>query len=320
MSYAITGQHPGLGIIASGDVCSCDGKQMCEHAISGDLGNQCCSWKTWTNSTYASLKGSWSLRRHNEKRVRKALRLLLEPVEGYGTGLDLAAWQAGAGSAPLDLFRTVERAAHNYHQLHPRSRWYKKSRGVRTDCESDGWYSQWKTSKMTSTHERVAALQNAVGSPLPEAWKSELLRRNEWNFGFPGKPSAVGDWQKRSNSTIGKVPGGSGGANIESIPIHENLIIASGSTIVPSAWLQSFLDAYAPRLKLKIALRPTNSRTAPRVSITALRPSLKLSRMMREPELEEDEDEPTMSTGVKAALGVGAVALIGAGFLVYRKR
>ena len=317
MSYQ--SMHPlrGLGawgVASAADTCA--GAQMSEPD-----GDKCCPMSTWNNGTYLLLKGVWSRRYHSEKRVRVALRLLLG---ADGDGLSQAAWDLGATEpVPVTLKSAVQRAAHNFLAIRPPDRWKKKSQGVKTHCTDRGWYSTWTIQSPTVTDERVAALQDALGSPLPAPFVAALRQSGRWNFELPEKPQALDTWQRHELQMMEQVPGGAAGRSIDSVPqLTGDLVVRAGATIGPSTWLRSFLSYYAPGWEKKTAaVITTKLTTMPQIKAGAFSYSPTVNQALWEPEPPiYDEERPGLGTGAKVAIGIAAAAVVGVGAWQFRKK
>lgn len=293
-------------------------------------GAACCRWKTWGNTTYGMVKGGRSLQYQNERRVREALKLLVAPTDsGFPSGLEEAAYDASSPTVAVGvdagLIAGLERAAYNYYQLYPPERWYKKEKGVATECAADGYYSQWLTRRPPFTAARAAALQNVVGQPLDPVWLDKMKATGSWNASLAGAPAAVSAFQAAAVRQINSVPGSSGSYRVTASPERTDLIFQQGDEIAPLPWTYGWLQVFAPgwdrtaivAQKLQPALK-TFGRPAQRVPQLKAGPRSVLQQQL----LQEEEivDEERRGYGLYAAAGLGLLAVGAGAWLLSRKR
>ncbi|MBW2672231.1 MAG: hypothetical protein JRD89_02295 [Deltaproteobacteria bacterium] len=274
-------------------------------------GDKCCPSSSWNNGTYRNIKGVWSLRYHNEKRVRAALRLLLSP-DG---GLSGAAWDLGATEPASPMLQSgIERAAHNFLTIRPPDRWKKQANALKTSCTESGYYNLWTIKSPAVTEDRIAALQDALGSPLSGHFTSALRSSGRWNFQLPSRPAALSSWQHRELATVAKVPGGGAGANIDAMPRlsggPSDLVLLLGASVGPGAWLRQFLGDYAPGWERKQVVITGKLNALPTLKTFAARPVLNKALWASESS-ESEDDGAGLGLGVKIALGIGAVSVVG---------
>jgi len=113
----------------------------------------CCSPRDWRDSVYWKLKGAVNYAYFQEASIRKSLYQLLDvpTPTGFPSRLDEYAYDAcGDEEGPaftqsLEALRArLKRAGFNLWNILPPDRWSREKKGVRSECQSDGWLSQMR--------------------------------------------------------------------------------------------------------------------------------------------------------------------------------
>ncbi|MEE8384518.1 MAG: hypothetical protein V3S01_01190 [Dehalococcoidia bacterium] len=339
MSYAAVG----LGKLASdptshpkGLRCSCPAcagvvLAMCN---GGESAYNCpdevyCPSSTWSNATYARVKGRQSWRAYNELRVRHVLHQLLAPVGIDPHGMEKYKYDTNAAAVDPELPERVARAAYNWHQIYPKSRWAKRKNCVPTEWSTDGFYSCWVRRSVDPDPARVAAIENAMGKKIGEPYRSQVLKRGHAP-NFPGAPADLEGWWRANHKVVDKVPGSEGGKTIGSLPVVippgaglGDVLTVKDGRVVAGAWLTSFLDLFAPSAPSK-AWRPAGMKEWKKMTVQLRKvdPSMfKVAPLLSEEgATEEGATAPSAKRGSAKWIVVGlAAAGIGIGVWKWRK-
>ena len=255
-------------------------------------GDFCCPVSEWNNGTYGTIKGYPSLRRKNEERIHRALKLLLATcpagdircVEGE-TAVQRIAYDAAAkiraktGKDPVvqpGLVANLWRAANNFNRVFSWSRWQNIDKCVPfPKCQTDGYYSCFRVG--ASGHQDVVATLSGM-VPLTARDRSILTPSSS---GFSvildsgaqapsnqhGLSKPLWDWLQSARHVIASVPRGRASDVVSSMPTlcgdppcDDELLKWQGNVLVPSAWLSSFISVFAKRISLSPALMSSLSK------------------------------------------------------------
>jgi hypothetical protein len=253
MSYALA--QP-LGFMA----------EAADYCAGGELsspdGEKCCPTSSWNNATYAAVKGAVALRYWNEKRVRTAGGIVAAPRADFPSGVEAYAWDHGNGdSAPITsgLVKQAQDAFALFWAIYPPERWVKVAQGVPSDCQSDGYYSQWRIKppmqadgKKLWPKERVDALSKVTTYKFTSNDRIHLMAK-----GMAGRtwPAEVTSWLAKADAIIASVPGGAASQGSQTMPKEDALlkmsfvVPVSGavSKVSPTDWLRGFISHFKQR-------------------------------------------------------------------------
>ena len=241
MTYAAVGQLTysdfpalGFGAAVAAAAQSCNGGRVSDDGMGG-RGDFCCQTKTWSNATYKAVLGSTSWQYYNERRVRRALNILLDPTGSFSNGLDQVAWDFSLPDkiyVQPGFYDRLKAAAINYwNKQHPPGRWKLDKTGTKAapprtnqPACSGGWYSTWRATTGTTAAKKV--INSVPGS------ESHLNRNAR-----PGLPDAA-------TAQAGKL-------------VDWRLVRIKSNEVVPTAWTKSFIDVFA-----RAALLPASRRNS----------------------------------------------------------
>jgi hypothetical protein len=332
----------GLGV---GAAQQCQGGEVSEDGLGG-RGDHCCPVDTWSSVTYRVVKGSTAWRRWREKLIREGIKKALEQSDmGLATNIHQVAYNHGLNEVTAvspALVSRVKKALDTFRVLFPASRWYKKPNcrkgeyddGVCTGGEKT--LSCWRSRPVPHTPQVASLLSQVTGvsltthhldvvseweyvppaPPRTGSWDPYKEERDKWTR----VPSAFAHWVSKVHQLIGTSPG-SGRHDLGSYrrPIGPGeLFSVSGSRVVPSPWMEQFLQAMeVPKPKLKTV--PAGRR------VTFTRPRMTVGRHVTAPPTEEGGEPapppvqpPAEPEGIDSRiLAIGGVALVGAAFGAY---
>jgi hypothetical protein len=308
-----------LGIMAS----------AADECVGGELsepdGDRCCSWKTWNNGTYLSIKGEKSLQFYNERRIQSACIQLDQRSDPNTPKLvDLAYDLSKLGQSVVvdpDFLERFPRAVWNFYTLFPPQRWYTAKNAVPTDCQSDGAYNVWRENPNPSPPQDWDKAARDVVQPgqTIEQWLGSRLAS--------ASPS-----QRGAFWTMRTVPGGGPYQLVQSLPnnddvykVPNDLYRIEAGTLVPTDWVRSFMDTFAPKKMLLLPLfqklsmpsaeQKPSITAAPKLEMVMTKfPTLTKSQPVTEEDLVSalPPDEGAAAFEVKTwMLAVGGVAFLG---------
>ena len=250
---------------ATGPIARCTGGQFAENC-----NDFCCPTRTWSNATYRAILGYLSLHYYDEERIRHALKLVAYPVRGFHNGVQEFAYDHSTPdhtvTPDMQLMLGLVRARANFEVMLPKSRWYRKPKGIASpgppgSCTSDGFYSVWRTKPSPATGAKIRALANAMSTTLPSSFKDALTQRGEFTFAVSPVPSSVKQWDQGRITMMSRVPGSGGGQEHDAMPTVDQLLTVKNGVAVAQPWLAEFLDYFAKgwgggRLRLPPLKRP----------------------------------------------------------------
>jgi hypothetical protein len=268
MSYALT--QP-LGGLLAGAADYCAGGEL-----SSPDGDKCCPTSTWNNATYVAVKGHTALRYWNEKRVRRATVIVTLPRADFPSGIQAYAWDHGDAPIASGFVKQAQDAYALYWAIFPPGRWFKAKQGVPSDCQSDGYYSQWRINSFWPK-VRVDALSKVTAYKFTDNDRIHLLAK-----GMAGRswPPEVTSWLAKAEAIIASVPGGAASQKSQTMPNEDQLLRMSFvvpmagavSKVSPTAWLGDFIGHFKQRYTF--VSPPAAPKTAETTVTTPLDPSI----------------------------------------------
>lgn len=228
--------------------------------------NGCCPISSWHNQTYLAVKGYYSLQHWNEKRIRHFMHRILTDNGAGEPGLLAFAYDKGA-QPPTQLISKLKSAYRNFLDFFQPDRWAIKEQGVKTDCQTDGWYSQY-IGRLDYTHwtdARITAMSRASGDPVSsqerQALKDAEKAGADWTKLVTPKQA---EWFAKALAVTQSAPGGQPGFRYKTMPQiegspadHKNQekefpgqFEVKNGQVVPGPWVQMFLDVWSDKTTL----------------------------------------------------------------------
>lgn len=244
----------------------CAGLEVSDDGL-GNMGDECCSSKTWNNSTYKSVKGATSFQHWNEKRIVHGLNKLLRPVSGFPNAAEAQAYDESLLDPVIvqpGFIDKLNNAFLLYLKLFPPRRWYnrKNAKKGKYDDGECGPYSAWRSKRVAVTSDIAQALRSLSGTNITDAQLKEI----EWDAPFDpnlkssasalrgqqslweGIPQAFYTWAKQVDNHIKTVPGSRGNDNILTMPGYTKFIQRNGNQIGPTDWTVHFMQLFSPKV------------------------------------------------------------------------
>lgn len=268
---------------------SCPDQEFCCPASGGNTPGEHVSQQNdsgWYNWVYRKVKGSTSMRKKRDDKVRGALNNTLLPRVSCGsstapsgdlefdTGVEVLAWDAGDIFIEGGLIENGFNAANHWLAIYPNSRWRLDKTGVKTDCQSDGWYSKWRYKKGQWKAKRMDALSRATGLAFSAATRKDVAKigwlepgplpteqKMPWDdiMGDSGAddrekypnaiaPPALLAWFNKATSIVQSLPGNAPGQYIRTSP-GCLIRVERGPTrdedkVVPTDWFRGFIEHF----------------------------------------------------------------------------
>ena len=344
MSYAALGSVvAGFGAVHPKNIecpCwNCAGVKIA-HCNGGETAYNCpedvyCPTSTWSNATYDRIKHRESWRSKNERRVRHVLHQLLAPVGIDSSGMEHYKYNHSAGAVDPGLAERVGRAAYNWHQIYPASRWKIHETCIPTGWQTDGFYNCFRRGNVAASPERVPAIENAMGRRIAEPYRSKLLKEGHAP-NFPGAPADLEKWWRANHKVVDRVPGSEGNREANYLPVvipsddaPGAVLTVENGRVVAGEWLDGFLDLFAPpqpkaQLIVKAHLAPSVTSLVGAKGLHLKRASLVALKARAVPQEEGSSQGAPINGGTgggaaKWVLGGLLVAGVGLGVWKWRK-
>jgi len=269
----------------------------------------CCGTNELYNAEYARIKGPSTARWVNERRVIfYVFQALLNPADGFDTGLDAYAWNAGTPGTTVWLdpafVERVRRAMNNFNSLLPVYRWKLNPVGGLKCGVPVQTYTEGTVDKSTASYKRALNDVLTKGS-YQDTWAKAENHINAVVNSVPGSHS----WLFRDNHpdvalhllTTVPVPPAKGG----------------GMTVAARPWLDELLRVFAPPDPKGSSLRAMPALMALRKPARTVKPSAMLAQQAARIDKAFLSEDGGVSSGRSfwAIVGVGAAVVVGAGAL-----
>jgi hypothetical protein len=272
--------------VATGVEDTCDGQEK-------DASGGCCPDTSWTEAEYRGIKGDSSVQHYLEARIHEAMWMMTAEQIGQ------VAWDGGFSGdvtvSPMLTARAVN-AARNFEDLYPVDRWVRAPNATRTsDCAPDG-YAVWQDMGHPRPAVQIAAVQRILGvGATPAAVEALGSKQQAAVWSVPRDPLA----------TYGQPP-----------LVPSDLFVVQAGQVKPTAFTQTFLDAFSPVPKLSRTMTALKVRKPTAAELAARRREL----LARSRAVAKDENVPTVGTWTIVLVGLGVVAAGGALYWAISRR
>ncbi len=278
MSYAITclGNQSGPT--------DCYGRQY-ESSDDGTglLYDKCCTANTWDEATWRGIKGDASWAAVLENLVRQTLVYLTEAnikQFAYDNSFN------GEKTVSSALIAKCVNAAKNFVDTYPPERWVEGSLGG-DSCENNG--PVWTPGLHPNPAIQSAALKRLLGANYSEAKSTS--------------------WYQSSQAVINSIPHSYGmGFWIQPVQPITSFFTIQGNTVVATPWLQSFLNAFNPKVQASMSAAKLVNLSTPRSGV--------ITQPMTSKAVVQQQPAASSNMTMYIVLGVGVLAVAG---VVYYK-